>query len=256
MVRTVFSLILSLWVATLPAQFSPAPVFPADTITLFDELAKRIKVVSADTPEAYLEKYAEVNEERFEELRGDIRDSLFLFHPDLQGFLDQLMTEIAEANGLKVKPLVLIRRSQVPNAASYGDGIFTVNLGLFQSLEMQDRIAFVLCHEMAHDQLGHQKKSLLEFCKRDLKFEAVRKQLGRRRIKKSRRESLVSGARASVYNSFRLKRDNELEADSLGLEYFTALDYSMEAVNSSLASLRGRNLLELRDVDFLALLFK
>jgi len=254
MIRTVLTLVSLIWGATLFAQFSPAPVFPADTSVLFADLAQRINAINIDTPEEYLEKYAKINEDRQEELQEGIRDSLYLFHPELQKFLDQLMTEIVVANDLDISPIILIRRSQVPNAASYGDGIFMVNLGLLQSLKTQDRIAFVLCHEMAHDRLGHQRKSMLEFCKRDLKLQAVRKKISRIRMRKSRRESLITGARASIYNSYRLKRENELEADSLGLQYYQPLGYSMKAVGSVIASLEERNLLDLREVDFKELL--
>lgn len=254
MKRISFLLALLAWGVGLQAQFVPAPTSPVDTTALFEELSQRIEVVPANIPEEYREKYAEINEERFRDLQDGIRDSSFLFHPDLQVFLDDLMEDIIEANNLEVDPLVLIRRSQSPNASSYGNGIFTVNLGLFQDLKTQDRIAFVLCHEMAHNELKHQLESMLEYCQRDIKIESVKKQLSRRRVKKGKRESLVSGARQSVYSSFRLKRRNELAADSLGLEYYSALDFSNSAVASALDTLGNRDLLNLQDIDFVRLL--
>ena len=107
---------------------------------------------------------------------------------------------------------------------------------------------------MAHNELKHQLESMLEYCQRDIKIESVKKQLSRRRIKKGRRESLVSGARRSVYNSFRLKRKNELAADSLGLEYYSGLNFSSSAVSSALDTLGNRDLLTLQDIDFVGLL--
>lgn len=254
MTRFLCALCLLVWGASVSAQHDFAPDYPADTTALFTELKQRINLLGTDAPENYHEKLSKVNDDRFTELRDDLRDSMFLFHPEIQQFLDEMMAEIVTANGLDVNPLVLLRRSQVPNAASYGGGIFTVNLGLFQNLETADRIAFVLCHEMAHDQLKHQRKSLFEMCERELKFDSVRKQLRRRRLAKDRRESLLTGARKSVYNSFRLKRQNELEADSLGLRYFTSLDYSMKAASSALVSLRRGNPVILAEADYKSLL--
>ena len=108
MKRISFLLALFAWGVGLYAQFVPAPTVPTDTTALFEELSQRIEVVPADIPEAYREKYAEINEERFQDIQDEIRDSSFLFHPDLQVFLDGLMKDIIEANNLEVDPLVLI----------------------------------------------------------------------------------------------------------------------------------------------------
>ncbi len=252
--KFLLAFILLIWKATLLAQFHPGPVLPADSTALFKELKSRVRVSSPNASEEYLKRLAKINDERFTELREGVEDSLYLFHPELQNYLDKLMAEIVRANNLEVDPLVLIRRSHLPNAASLGGAVFTVNLGLFKSMETSDEIAFVLCHEMAHDQLKHQEESTLEFCQRSLDMESVTEQLNKRRTKKSQKQRLIAGARETVYNSYRLRRQNELAADSLGLQYYTSLQYSMEAVAEALVNLRNSWMLDLTEVDYKSLL--
>jgi len=46
------------------------------------------------------------------------------------------------------------------NAASYGQGLITLNLGLVQHTGSEDELAFVLCHEIAHQYLSHVSRRL------------------------------------------------------------------------------------------------
>jgi len=48
-----------------------------------------------------------------------------------------------------------INRSDVPNAACYGEGTIMVNLGLFLWIDNDDELALVLAHEMSHQVLQH-----------------------------------------------------------------------------------------------------
>lgn len=92
----VFTLLF--WGGILPAQFHPAPVLPAHSMVLFKELRSRIKVSDLTASDEYQEKLEKINNERFSELQKEVEDSLFLFHPELQNYLDKLMVEIVQAN--------------------------------------------------------------------------------------------------------------------------------------------------------------
>ncbi|MEM9259579.1 MAG: M48 family metalloprotease [Bacteroidota bacterium] len=242
--------------ASLAAQFAPGTPLPQDSTTFFAQLSERVIEANKDVPVNYLEQFTEMQEEHLEDLRTDIRDSLYLFDAEIGTYLTDLMKRIATANTLDVDPIVLLRRTQQANAASMGNGIFAVNLGLFQNLSTEERLAFVLCHEMAHDQLEHMQHNLLDYCQREEGLADTRKQLSRRRVlrNRKRRRALASTIRSRVYTTYRQRRLHELAADSLGLAYFRKLKVSMAGAQNALDGLGARDLAHLRDVDFVELL--
>ena len=55
---------------------------------------------------------------------------------------------------------IYINRSDVPNAACYGEGTVMVNLGLFLWVDSEDELALVLAHEFSHQLLNHFESKL------------------------------------------------------------------------------------------------
>lgn len=258
MISRVFLPLLSLcfYFSPLMAQDAPGAPLPKDSTAFFAQLSERVAAANKDVPETYLEQFTEMQKEHLEDLLADIRDSLYLFDTEIGSYLTGLMTRIATANTLDLDPIVLLRRSQQANAASMGNGIFAVNLGLFQNLSTEERLAFVLCHEIAHDQLEHMRYNLLDYCQREEGLAGTRKQLRRRRIQRNKKRSkaLASTIRSQVYTSYRQRRLHELAADSLGLVYYRKLQVSMAGAQNALDGLGARDLAHLRDVDFVELL--
>ncbi|MEL7163636.1 MAG: M48 family metalloprotease, partial [Bacteroidota bacterium] len=185
--RVISTLVIcSFLLPKLTAQFEPAPLLPADTTAFFNDLRQRTDPANQSIPAACRETYAELHEEYLDELLTDLRDSVFVFQPELRAYFTELFRRIAAANNLDLDPLVLIRRSQQANAYSMGNGIFTIHLGLLQNLPTEERLAFVLCHELAHDQLKHGHHIIIEHCQREKSLEEVRHQLTRRRNLRNR----------------------------------------------------------------------
>lgn len=168
-------------------------------------------------------------------LKTSLSDGHFLFSPTLQAYSQNILAEIVDANPelAKKKIRFLISRYPMPNASSVGEGTVIINIGLLAELENESQLAFILCHEIAHFQLGHaesrvEKKVQLE------EAEHTKKEL--RRISKLEYGAAAEAAellQGIVYDHRHQSREHELEADSLGLVYLRKTKYdAQEAIRS------------------------
>lgn len=191
-----------------------------DTLRIFsyvDGLTEReVHAEAADSPvrAAFSERNAL--------LRQEIRDSVYLFDAELLPYLDSLVRSVREANGLDTAGLVLIDYTPETNARSLGSGIIVVNLGLLLSLRYEEELLFILCHELAHDRLGHHVAAIHRSGARSADLERTIRKLSRPAPMRSNRKTyaLHVDLRNAYYSAYRNKRTSELAADSLALEYF------------------------------------
>lgn len=103
------------------------------------------------------------------------------------------------------------------NASSMGNNIFFVYPGLFEILENDEQLTFVLCHEIAHQVLKHYQKSIEE------------------NINLSKAEINYQ----KILNIYRDKRELELNADSLGFEFYTNLKHPRTEAIKALNNLKN-----------------
>ena len=82
-----------------------------------------------------------------------IQDSTYVFDETINKYLNSILKEIYFGNKeLKSKDFYFfLDKSPIPNATCYGNGIFTINLGLFNFVHSDDELAFIICHEFAHE---------------------------------------------------------------------------------------------------------
>lgn len=103
------------------------------------------------------------------------------------------------------------------NATSLGNNIFFVYPGLFEILENDEQLTFVLCHEIAHQLLNHFQYSIEE-------------QINLKKITLNKRKTL---------NIYRNKRELELNADALGFELYSNLNYPKSEAIKALKNLKN-----------------
>ena len=214
-------------------------VFPADTASLFTDLRRRGEL-AAESFKPYLRPGAEVMyERRSDQLIEAVRDSQYTFDPAAHDYFNQLLRGIISANGLTVDPLILLSRSPAVNASSYGDGIFVIDAGLIRKIHYREEIAFVLCHELAHDQLNHTAKRITAFAAQYDPDESKRKKRReyRRRYRREGRVGMLNSWQEAIYADKRRTRAFELSADSLGAIYLATAGYGPDAIHYSLERL-------------------
>lgn len=123
----------------------------------------------------------------------------------------------------------LINKSLIPNAACYGNGLFSVNLGLFTLIENNDEMAFIICHEIAHYILKHNDKALEEYIQ-TFSSKDTKQQLNAASNKKYGRRSAVTLLLKDLqFNFMKRSRSAETQADSLGFILFNKTKYNQQA---------------------------
>ncbi|MEZ4992752.1 MAG: M48 family metalloprotease [Saprospiraceae bacterium] len=234
--------------STLLAQdyddFRASPYFPKDTGLLFETLRERREVSIAESPIAYDREAEEIFYQRHRDLIRSITHHEFIFHDSLQRYTEHLFNGLIQANGLAIDPLIFINRSYVPNAQSMGNGIFVINLGLFQHLTTEAELAYAFCHELAHEDLHHSDRALKYYMEISSILGHHKKKRRKRKEQKSEEE-----VKTVLYNLSRESRRDELEADSLAMLLLEQSIYAQSAAQTALYRLRDYHFFPLSDLD-------
>lgn len=227
--------------AQLPAAFIPDLDYKMDK-TKFELLcakfnldAKAVKL-SNEKAEKEVELSIEKHVEDFVELN---KNGLLMYNDSLSRYLQKLASKIISSNEeLESKVYYIFTGKDAElNAYSYGEGIIVFNVGLLEQLGSEGEIAFVLAHELAHDYLKHlwkrvENRALIlndpEF-KKELK-KVVNREYGSYKAV----DSVLS---IYVTEVMRNSRENELEADSLGLIFLKNAGYSVMDAKALLSRL-------------------
>lgn len=176
-------------------------------------------------------KAKEILSERKESFLKDIKDSTFIFDKTINGFIKKILAEVYQSNPqIDSKNFYfLINKSLIPNAACYGNGIFSINLGLFSLIENNDEMAFIICHELAHYILKHNDKALTEYLE-TFNSKDFKQQINTASNKKYGRRSAVTLLLKDLkFNFMKRSRSAETQADSLGFIIFNNTKYNKQA---------------------------
>lgn len=177
--------------------------------------------------------------ERKKSFIKDIEDSTYVFDVNINKYLNSILKEIYVSNkGLNRKDFYFfIDKSPIPNAACYGNGIFTINLGLFNFVHSDDELAFIICHEFAHFELEHNDQTLLKYLE-TMNSKDTKKQI--QKVKKTefgKRKAYMDLVEQLNYNFLKRSRSAEIQADSLGLALFSRTKYNKSSSVTALQNL-------------------
>lgn len=111
--------------------------------------------------------------------------------------------------------LLLIMRSPVPNAFCMGEGTIVITTGLLESMETNEQIMWILCHELAHYELDHANQYLKGYSRKYSTLSWKQKQELSDPNKTVTLKTL-NAYKEMAYGLGKFKRKDELEADSLG----------------------------------------
>lgn len=207
-----------------------------------------IKYIS-DISEKKIKKLASKNNnevkkiiiERKQEFIKNLNDSSFIFNKAISNYLSTILKEIYSRN-LNINHqdfYFFIDKSPIPNAACYGNGIFTINIGLFNFVNSDDELAYVICHEISHYILEHNDKSLLSHIE-NLNSKENKKRLNQLKNQEYGRRKAYSDFMEKInFNFLKRSRTAETQADSLGYILFSKTKYNKI---SSVKSLQNLNL--------------
>ena len=235
--RVLVVLALSVLGITSSAQNDPAICFPAPLVktspSRLDVLKKRL---DSDTkaiesrPKAQRDYIGSRYKNRYDYFKSSIEEGEFLLEGDIEKYVRSLLDEILNNNrDLNKNVQLYIARNTVPNAYSTGDGNIIFNIRLLNKLDNDAQVTFVLAHELAHEVLQHSRKSLFAKAEKytDKEFtKALNKTL---KEEYNARQKLIDLAMPSAISDMRFSRNEEMEADSLGLLFFLNTKFSPDA---------------------------
>lgn len=233
-VSFLFMLLLSLSVdAQTSTTYQPLKLYSSRSTELIDQLA-----VHLDNEYKNLErvtnklKAKEICTNRAIFIFKLVKAKSFIQNDSMQNKLDEIVKRIVIANDLKQRDrIVLVLNSQEANAMCFGRGTFIVTVGLLSRVKTEDELAFILSHELAHDELRHVQKRITEEADSGT-ARKISKQLGRIIFGEPTVEDIES-FRTYVYAVSEFSRENEIDADSLGFKLFHKAKYNdQEAVNA------------------------
>ena len=174
-----------------------------------------------------VEKERELGERVFEEIQ---RQTQIIRVSSVQAYIDSLgrrLVSNADASEFTIRFMVL--RESEPNAFAIPGGRIFITSGLIRLVESEDELAGVLCHEIAHVVRRHIAQRI-EASKR-LNLATMAGALAGMLVGGSEGGAIMMGSLA-VGESEKLKysRENENEADRLGLAYMTRAGYEGRAM--------------------------
>lgn len=150
----------------------------------------------------------------------------------INAVVQRIISTNPELKGLDIR--VVFSRDLWPNAYSIGDGTIAFNAGLFVYLHNEAEMAFVLCHELSHYFLDHSGKKIRKYVETvnsdDFKKEIKRLEKQEYQVR-AQYEKLV---KTIAFDIHRHSRDNEAEADRVGLRMMKNAGYNGQAFISTM----------------------
>lgn len=210
---------------------------PKDTDSLFNYLNKSNDFEISQLNDEFKSQKRKILEKRLEFLIEEINDSNYVFANELTAKFNIILENIYLGNPdlRKHHFYFLFDRSFIPNAAAYGDGIFVVNLGLFDFLESDDEIAFVICHEIAHYLNNDFKHQLDQYVYSLYSDETRNKVKEIKSLKYGQSNAGLKLVKELKYDLYGYSREKELIADKLGYLLLKNTNYnpklSIETLN-------------------------
>jgi predicted Zn-dependent protease len=158
-----------------------------------------------------------------------IADSQLLLTGVLYEYVGMVFDKLLTANpGIQSGKRILIVCDLSPNAFTMGDGIVYVHIGLLYRLQNEEQLALVLGHELAHNELDHYSRNLLDYVA--LMTDRERES----QIKKIMRDEYGQASKMNelmipwILANREKSRKFESAADSLGFEFYANAGYSTE----------------------------
>lgn len=180
----------------------------------------------SDMSKAERKTVKEVLEARQEMMTSMLESGSFILESPILTHFEGIFQKILEANPeIDPNTQLLLSRSGLPNAFTTGDGFFVINLGLIVQMKSDDEMAFVIGHELSHQTEDHSYHAIRNYA--PLAVDPERNKEIKRILKSEYQvvtklqNLIIPGMMASMQFS----RDNELEADKVGVEYSTKAGY-------------------------------
>ncbi|MCR5862940.1 M48 family metalloprotease [Flavobacterium sp. J372] len=147
--------------------------------------------------------------------------------------INSLFSKIVETNPqftALASTKILLSFDEAPNAYAIGDGFVIIHLPLFSHLTKEHEIAFVLCHELAHNLLNHPQNGLKEYSQMMGSSEIAKQTREIEKRKYNKGEGASGLYKQIIYGNRKKRREVEFQADSLGFVLYRNAFAGKEAI--------------------------
>ncbi len=152
-----------------------------------------------------------------------IEEGAFIDDPAIQDMTNRIASRITEGNDLTTNfNYIFVSKDPSVNAFSLGHGLIIINIGLIRQMKSEGNLAFIVAHEMAHNELNSPFDDFEMGAKNDRK-KAIRYTSEINEDENSLED--LSVIQSLLYDSKKFSRFKEKEADSLGFILFKNADY-------------------------------
>ncbi len=180
----------------------------------------------------------QINFERKKLFLGKVFEGAFIKDDSLENYVNRVLNKIESHNTLGIYPRhVLILASPHVNAVCYGQGIYAVTISLLGRLSNENQLAFILSHEIAHDELGHIKTRI--FQEADLNLDVKAKEQTIKIISGKIIQEDIDEFRKLIYDISRYSRKNEIRADSMAFVLLSNAHYNKRESFTALSALQS-----------------
>jgi hypothetical protein len=217
------------------AQIIKAYNYQQLSSTAYEKLSDSLKN-NKNCPILFEEKkvqkeYEKVWRSRNEYVSKSIENNNYVKDEVVLPYIQDIVNEII-SNNRKLIPYnvtVLLDRSEIANAVSFGEHIIAVNAGIIIRAKSREELAFYIGHELSHDILQHSNNSMFEqvqILNSDEYKESLKNVLSSKYERYSR---LMKVAQGFTFDRGRHSRYSEQAADSLGVILVTNSNLSFDA---------------------------
>ena len=206
-------------------SYSPSELHSARSKDLIDKLKlKHNEELSSFGAAANRTSVRQMCTFRNEFLVKQVKGKAFINDDTLTSFVEGIVRRIAAGNNLAgANRMVLILNSPDVNALCYGRGLYVVTVGLLGKMRSEDELAFIISHEMAHDQLRHVQENVMREV--DTKWSNKTNEKIKKLLTDDATLEDLTSLRDWIYRASEFGRSKEYEADSVGFLFYKNAGY-------------------------------
>ncbi len=225
--------------AQLEYNYVPIKAEKIDKTAYKKSLETKLKTDVDAIKSKYKKKIEDIYWNKYDFITASIDSGYFYFDDTINIYFQNILENIKKSNPTLNTPgiKIYVSRATYPNAYCVGEGSLVFNIGLLRYMHNESQIAFIICHELAHQIQDHVMTAAIAGIE---KLYSKETQAELRKIKYSEYGTYtkaLSLAKAYVFDNRKHSRLHESEADSLAYLYLKNTKYDENEAFTALALL-------------------
>jgi len=214
-------------------DYTPRKSYSSKSKILIKSLEMQLKDAQKSLGTKSEPKLNRIYKKKTQSLIQWVKHEIFIDDDTLNLFLNSILETVNQQSRLQHKiKTILVSRDPEVNAYCLGEGTIVINIGLLSRVRNESQLAFVLCHELAHYELGHINKRIENYA-------TGSEHRGAKKNLEALFFSDISLEQASNLKRWANKwgkhaRVSEFEADSLGYLLFSKTPYRQQGLFETL----------------------